>query len=337
MKPRSDISIFCMGRNARQIFTDLGYAASKDMDPAEADIVWVRDNFEQRMFELSDNQALNHVPNEECLNHKGLMAELSRGRADWVNFHPDSYCLYIYDHTREFFSKPRDGIWLAKPGSASRGVGIKLFRPAADTTGLRFNAEDYIFQKYVENPFLLNGLKSSIRCYWLIAGLDPLMVYLYPEGTVKLCTDKYTTDNLDQLSCHLTNTFQNKSAENYNAEENKLSWVDFFNRSPELNGDAIVASMTSAIATIIETAHDILVKRPQQGHFFALLAADWVLDENSNLWLTEVQQSFGVRFDDPLKKRILPELFDETIQVVNEIVKERTTEPEAVKKFVRVR
>ena len=67
-----------------------------------------------------------------------------------------------------------------------------------------------------------------------------------------------------------------------------------------------------------------------------MLGADWVLDQNCNLWLTEVQQSFGMRFDDPLKRRILPELFDETIQIVSEIVNEKTSEPASVKKFVRI-
>lgn len=326
-----------MGRNARQIFNDLGYKASKEMDPNDADIVWVRDKYEQKMLNLSDTQALNHVPTEECLNNKGILAELSHRNPDWKTFHPESYCLYLYDHAKEFFSKSRDGIWITKPCSGAGGVGIKLFRPSETTAGLRFSSQNNILQKYVEKPFLLDGLKSSIRCYWLIAGLNPMSVYLYPEGTVKMCTEKYTTENLTLSGAHLTNTFQNESSENYDAEDYKLSWDDFFGRSEMLNRETVVAQMTSALSTVIATAHDILVRRPKKGHFFALLGADWVLDQDCRLWLTEVQQSFGMRIDDPLKNRILPELFDETIQIVSEIVHEKTSEPTSVKKFVRIR
>ncbi len=336
MKPRSDIKIFCLGRNARQIFNDLGYTASKEMDPNEADFVWVRDNVDQRMLKLSDTQALNHIPNEGCLSNKGVLAELSFGNQSWKNFHPESFCLYRYDHAREFFSKPRDGIWIMKPCAGSRGVGIKLFRPLENTSGIRFDSQDYIFQKYIENPFLVNGLKSSIRCYWLIANLDPMMVYLYSEGTVKMCTEKYTTKNLNLPGAHLTNSFQNKSSITYSPEDYKLSWDDFFSRSDALNPDTVVANMSLAVSTMIDTTRNTINKTPKRGNFFALLGADWVLDDNCNLWLTEVQQNFGMRFDDPLKKRILPELVDETIQIVSEIVNEKTSEPRAVKKFVRI-
>lgn len=326
-----------MGRNARQIFNDLGYTASKEMDPDEADVVWVRQNFEQKMVNLSDAQALNHLPNEECLNNKGVLAQLSKVNPDWKNFLPESYCLYVYDHAKEFFSKPRDGIWIVKPCSESGGVGIKLFRPSQSTAGLQFSSQNNILQKYVENPFLLDGFKSSIRCYWLIAGLNPMRVYLYPEGTVKMCTEKYTTENLNLSGAHLTNTFQNESSKNYEAEANKLSWDDFFARSRTLSQQNVVAQMKSALSNIVATAHDILTRKPAKGHFFGLLGADWVLDQNGKLWLTEVQQSFGMKFDDPLKNRILPPLFDETIQIVSEIVNETTTEPKSVNKFVRIK
>ena len=47
---------------------------------------------------------------------------------------------------------------------------------------------DYIVQRYIRNPLLLSGRKSEIRLYWLIANLDPLIVLLYREGTVRLNT-----------------------------------------------------------------------------------------------------------------------------------------------------
>ncbi|MBT7874247.1 MAG: hypothetical protein HN758_07465, partial [Verrucomicrobia bacterium] len=42
---------------------------------------------------------------------------------------------------------------------------------------------DYVAQRYIKRPLLLDGRKSEVRFYWLIASVDPLLVLIYPEGT----------------------------------------------------------------------------------------------------------------------------------------------------------
>lgn len=43
-------------------------------------------------------------------------------------------------------------------------------------------------QKYVTDPLLYKGLKFDLRVYALIAGCDPLRIYIYNEGLTRFAT-----------------------------------------------------------------------------------------------------------------------------------------------------
>ena len=46
-------------------------------------------------------------------------------------------------------------------------------------------------QKYITNPFLIDGLKFDIRLYVLLYGVNPLRVFLFKDGLVRLATESY--------------------------------------------------------------------------------------------------------------------------------------------------
>lgn len=80
-------------------------------------------------------------------------------------------------------------------------------------------------QKYITNPLLFEGLKFDLRVYVLVAGCDPLRLYIYNEGLVRLATErkisiyvvyeKPSFDNLDNMYVHLTNYAINKDNPNF--------------------------------------------------------------------------------------------------------------------------
>ena len=167
----------------------------------------MRSNYPQIYDQLQEYQLLNHIPNEDALVDKGNLTDhltaRSRTRTETDlpsnTFYPCTYRLYDEREHQTFFAQSpecdrADEPWILKPTDESRGIGIRIEWQVEKVRRVyqclqRENPEsDYIVQRYIRNPLLLSGRKSEIRLYWLIANLDPLIVLLYREGTVRLNT-----------------------------------------------------------------------------------------------------------------------------------------------------
>lgn len=61
-----------------------------------------------------------------------------------------------------------------------------------------------------------------MRIYVLVTCFDPLRVYLFEEGLVRLATQQYSTSKstLSKRFVHLTNFSVNKKAQNYVSNKN---------------------------------------------------------------------------------------------------------------------
>ena len=84
-----------------------------------------------------------------------------------------------------------------------RGLGVKLIRSPNDipTKG------DYLLQKYITDPLLINNRKFHLRLYLVVSNLHPLQVLLHREGLVLLASRNYTSsaEAFGDPAVHLTN------------------------------------------------------------------------------------------------------------------------------------
>ena len=73
------------------------------------------------------------------------------------------------------------------------------------------------FKEYIDNPFLINGLKFDLRLYVLLTSIDPVKIYLYEEGLVRFATAKYSNDpaEIGNNFIHLTNYSVNKTSSDF--------------------------------------------------------------------------------------------------------------------------
>ena len=83
----------------------------------------------------------------------------------------------------------------------------------------------YVVQTYIKNPLLIEGLKFDLRIYVLLAGTEPLRLYIYEDGLARFATEKYeepSGENLGNNYVHLTNYSLNKHNPQYvyNKDEN---------------------------------------------------------------------------------------------------------------------
>lgn len=127
------------------------------------------------------------------------------------NFLTDVYILpyekdIVYKKFKNYKLNTKD-LWLIKPDYGTRGMGIEFFRT------LKNLPKRTTLMKYILNPLLINKRKFDMRIYTLVTGMNPLKIYIYNEGYVKIAAEKYTTDlnSLNNNQTHLTHRFVNSN------------------------------------------------------------------------------------------------------------------------------
>ena len=342
--------IFCDQRsiNARAILAELD--ADFVDDPAQADLIWLRGGHSHLRSYLYPQQLLNYIPGEGTLGEKGHLAQHLKAfdRTQQLfdfslrDFYPQTYTLYDEAECRAFFAQlpatdVEENLWILKPVDLSKGIGVRimwqfdalrqLYEPRDDDE-IFPEIQEYVIQRYIKNPLLLHERKSEIRIYLLIACLDPLLVLLYREGTVRLNSQPFRLGDFENTLIHVTNVYQQKRHPDYDPEL-VLKW-DFddlqsylVNELKRADENFIEEQLRPQLRNILKFVLQAVLQRLQKpnasGLGFGLYGVDLILDESLRPWLTEVQLGPGLSFDDPVKERIIPNMVREAARIVLEI------------------
>lgn len=325
--------------NARRILSDISGLKLVD-HPDRAELVWVRKGFARLLPHLESHQLLNHFRDESAMINKGrLTGALSSTRPE---FYPESYRLSAPDERSAFLDRlpERDDpeqLWIFKPAGLSRGKGIRILwnfgrlkRQLTDpgSGGAELDESlDYIAQRYIRDPLLLDGRKSEIRVYWLIASIDPLMVLLYREGTVRLNNQPYRLDDFDNQLIHVTNTYQQKKHPEFDSTQ-ELKWA--FSELDDVLGERLqgksfvtsrlLPAASSALGEVVRAVRDDLAQPATEAMCFGLYGADLIVDSDLRIWLTEIQKNPGLsHVGDPVKSRVIPDMLREAVSLVLEV------------------
>lgn len=336
--------------SAGEILAGLGLQMAAT--PGEADLLWMRRGFRDWYPKLHDFQALNHIPRETELTRKDrLTATLhAHGRASpqavfsHCDFYQPSFRLDDAEERAAFAAQlpaedRPENVWIFKPATLSRGIGIRIsWQLGWLREALRKNEpvvfihegrpSAYIAQRYIGNVLLLDGRKSELRIYWLIASLDPLLVLIYHEGTARLTTRAYKFGDFDDPLIHITNTYQQKKHGGV-TPDTELKWdfarlQDYLVREksapPDFLRARLLPRLKQILAYVARAAETQLRQTPPSGHFFGLLGADVILDDSLTPWLTEIQKGPGLSYDDPIKQRVIPPMLQGAVNIVLEVM-----------------
>ncbi|CAN0012023.1 unnamed protein product, partial [Scytosiphon promiscuus] len=79
-----------------------------------------------------------------------------------------------------------------------------------------------VAQRYLTNPLLIDGYKFDLRLYVLVTSVDPMRIFLFDDGLVRICTEVYEAPaehNIDKTTMHLTNYSVNKASSNFTSDD----------------------------------------------------------------------------------------------------------------------
>jgi tubulin--tyrosine ligase like protein 10 len=181
---------------------------------------------------------------------------------------------------------------------------------------------EIVVQKYIENPLLIDGRKFDIRAYMIVVCMKPYLV-LYQPGYVRMSLNPYTTENFakDKIT-HLTNNSVQKNHPDYkNLKEKSIISIDSLVeniiamgkiQSKEEYGvkvDKKIQEIMSLIFTVIKDKLD------RKFGCFELFGFDFLLDDNLNPYLIEINTNPAIYTDTQVQKDLLPKLVEDIVKM----------------------
>lgn len=273
---------------------------------------------------LKNNQKLNHFPGTFQLGRKDrLWRNFQRMISNYglkeFGFLPYTYILpqELKQLKYNWENKNAGGEWfIIKPPASARGVGIKVINKWAQLP----KKTNLVVQKYIANPYLINGSKFDLRLYVLVTSFNPLRVYLYSEGLVRFASVKYSNNPKDikEKYMHLTNYSINKLSSNYTANDDAHStqghkWT-ITKLLEYLNNEGVdterlwknlemlvVKTMIACEEPISELCSENMNTRY---NCYELFGIDVLLDEKLKPWLLEVNISPSLHSSSPLDEHV---------------------------------
>lgn len=99
---------------------------------------------------------------------------------------------------------PAGTLYIVKPVRGSGGQGIAV----TDDLSATLDRADVVVQRYVADPYLVDGRKGHLRIYALVTSAEPLRAYVYGEGIVRFAPEPYDPrpERLGDVAMHVTNT-----------------------------------------------------------------------------------------------------------------------------------
>ncbi|KAK2187502.1 hypothetical protein NP493_163g02060 [Ridgeia piscesae] len=267
----------------------------------------------ERISELKPYQKINHFPGMGEICRKDCLA---RNIAKMCKIHPEEYQIlpktWIFpseygifqNYARELRRKKKNRTFIVKPANGAMGNGISLYRLAE-----KIPQNDHtVVQEYIDRPFLVEQYKCDMRIYALVTSCDPLKIFLYNDGLLRMGTEKYVQPsevNLDHLFMHLTNYSVNKHSETYEksgtvdtGSKRSLRYFNQYLRHHDYDVGALWQSITDVIIKTLIVAqphvlHAYRMCRPGQpvnsdSVCFEILGFDIIVDRKLRPWLLEV-------------------------------------------------
>ena len=274
-------------------------------DPERWDTCWYTGMPKPALFKaLSHRQNINHIPGNNSLTIKSRLhdtlssaqnCQLDDARKARFGFFPKIYDMPgDYHKFHAFAAANPDDKWILKPKNSSRGRGIEV---VTDTLAVPSGSR-WMVQQYLSNPDVIEARKYVLRLYVLITSIAPLQVYIYREGLVKLASEPYSLDNLDNPFAHLTNPDINATNEKAEAPVVFYS-LEYYRQLLEKRGqnaDKLFHQIHDLVTLTVIASREKFRARIERANVnqhacYELLGLDCMIDKNLKPWILECNLS----------------------------------------------
>ncbi|XP_076349307.1 tubulin monoglutamylase TTLL4-like isoform X2 [Tachypleus tridentatus] len=290
---------------------------------------------------IKEFQKVNHFPGSFQLGRKDrLWQNFRRMQAHHgesvFNFIPETFILPLDSRNlRQIWEQEGKRRWILKPPASARGTGISVVSKWSQIP----KKQPLIVQRYISEPYLINGTKFDLRIYVLVTSFDPLRIYIFSDGLARFASVKYSSAmrSLGDKFMHLTNYSINKKSASYASNEDEKvcqghKWtLKALWRYMEENGVDTTTLWDSVVDVIIKTIISSeapvnrLIRCYSQNRYmcYELFGFDIMLDKNLKPWLLEVNISPSLHSGSPLDVSVKSEVVKDMLNTVGYKIPEK--------------
>ena len=293
-----------------------------------------KDKMYPLLRKLNKYQRYNHFPFCWQLGRKDNLyinyLKMKKKFKDEYNYMPDKYILpqdrdIVQEQMKDYNIFNLKDIYIVKPLASTHGKGVRIL---TDTTTVPTKG---ILEKYIYNPHLIKKRKYDMRIYVLVTGFRPLKIYIYDNGIVRFCSDKYTTDadKLNNNYIHVTNYSVSKALEilhkgdqeiDYEIKWSLLALKGYF-LEKKINFEPIWKRIKDIAIKTIMSVFDLSTPslkafKLTSCNLFELYGLDIILDNKFNPWLLECNINPSLHCDMDVDLKVKSKLITDILNII---------------------
>ncbi|KAB0797593.1 hypothetical protein PPYR_08586 [Photinus pyralis] len=214
-------------------------------------------------------------------------------------------------------------VWILKPGNKCRGRGIHLIKHMDDVKKVMSLKLKYVVQKYIEKPLLIYQTKFDIRQWFMVTSVQPLHIWMYGECYLRFSTQIFNLENFHE-SLHLTNHAVQCKYANYTQRDKSLPEQNMWDSNifknylkdigkPTVWDDIIFPGLRENIIGTMLACQDTMDRR---ANTFELYGADFMLGEDFQPWLLEINSCPDLSPSTNVTRRMCPQCLQDVVKVM---------------------
>ncbi|XP_014249476.1 tubulin polyglutamylase TTLL6 [Cimex lectularius] len=297
-------------RHVFDMFKLFGYER-RDLNASKWDVMWAHDYPFQKLYSsvknLKPHQKINHFPGSGFITNKMDLATTGLTfipKAFKIPQQKEQLLQYAKTHTlKKFVQKSND----------HRGIKIKKFDE------INFTQNDSFVQEFIDNPLLVDGYKFDIGVYTIITSFDPLRVYIYNgDALFRYCPEKYYPFDDKHLDKYVVGdnylpTWEVPSLRKlykdmgYSMKQSFNGYMKLTGRDPSIIWQKIEEAIKEICLNKEPQVLKYLSLYKSKRNFFEMVRFDFVVDNDLNVFVMEVNMSPNLSSAHFLENQILYE------------------------------